>query len=120
MKTINQMEAEAIQNALMVNEFSITETAKALGIGRATLYRKITEFGLKLRKDALPEFELDINEELKKTVKLVEDLMELINHAADFRNGNEANGLDEGQVMASNALYIIENKLKEIKNRNNL
>lgn len=45
-KTINELESIAIENA--INEFNgnLTEAAKALGIGRATLYRKVKQYSI--------------------------------------------------------------------------
>lgn len=45
-KTINELESMAIENA--INEFNgnLTEAAKALGIGRATLYRKVKQYNI--------------------------------------------------------------------------
>ena len=40
-QTINQMESEAIKEAIFKFNGNLTEAAKALGIGRATLYRKV-------------------------------------------------------------------------------
>jgi len=45
-KGLKETEAEAIQKALELHRGNITETARALGIGRNTLYRKIRQFGL--------------------------------------------------------------------------
>lgn len=44
--TINQLESVAIENAIMAFKGNLTEAAKALGIGRATLYRKVKQYGL--------------------------------------------------------------------------
>lgn len=38
---INDLEAQAIENAIHSFRGNLTEAAKALGIGRATLYRKV-------------------------------------------------------------------------------
>ncbi|MEQ1665072.1 MAG: helix-turn-helix domain-containing protein [Bdellovibrionales bacterium] len=42
--TINELESVAIQNAIMSFNGNLTEAAKALGIGRATLYRKVKQY----------------------------------------------------------------------------
>lgn len=44
--TLAQIECKAIEMALKRNSFAITETAKELGIARATLYRKMKEYGI--------------------------------------------------------------------------
>lgn len=41
---LKESEAETIKKALGLHHWNITETARALGIGRNTLYRKIREF----------------------------------------------------------------------------
>ena len=45
-RTINELESLAIENA--IHEFGghLTEAAKALGIGRATLYRKVKQYNI--------------------------------------------------------------------------
>ena len=43
---LKEMEAETIKNVLDLHQWHITETAKTLGIGRNTLYRKISQFKL--------------------------------------------------------------------------
>jgi two-component system NtrC family response regulator len=45
-KVLKETEAETIKHALDLHKWNITETARALGIGRNTLYRKIRQFGL--------------------------------------------------------------------------
>lgn len=45
-QTINQLESVAIQNAIMNFGGNLTEAAKALGIGRATLYRKVKQYNI--------------------------------------------------------------------------
>lgn len=45
-KQLNEMEKEAIQNALIANEYNISQTAKSLGVSRSTLYRKMREYGV--------------------------------------------------------------------------
>ena len=44
--TMDELESEAIKSA--INEFkgNLTEAAKALGIGRATLYRKVKQYNI--------------------------------------------------------------------------
>ena len=44
--TINEMESMAIENAIHEYNGNLTEAAKALGIGRATLYRKVKQYGI--------------------------------------------------------------------------
>ena len=44
---LKETEAETIKNALELQHWNITETARILGIGRNTLYRKIELFNLK-------------------------------------------------------------------------
>lgn len=51
MRTINELEANAIEKAIHDNNFDLTKTAKAMGIGRATLYRKMKQYGI----DFLPK-----------------------------------------------------------------
>ncbi|SHJ10377.1 sigma-54-dependent Fis family transcriptional regulator [Desulfofundulus thermosubterraneus] len=46
--TLEQMEINAIKEALAVFRGNITRTAKALGIGRNTLYEKIKKYGISL------------------------------------------------------------------------
>lgn len=43
-KTINELESVAIENAIHEYRGNLTEAAKALGIGRATLYRKVKQY----------------------------------------------------------------------------
>jgi len=45
-KCLKDTEEETIRRALVQHRWNITETAKVLGIGRNTLYRKIKEYGL--------------------------------------------------------------------------
>lgn len=45
-KTIAQMECDVIEKALKDHRGNYSQTAKSLGIGRATLYRKAKEYGL--------------------------------------------------------------------------
>ncbi len=44
--TINELESVAIQNAILTYKGNLTEAAKALGIGRATLYRKVKQYNI--------------------------------------------------------------------------
>ncbi len=41
---MEQMEAKAIEDAIYQYKGNLTEAAKALGIGRATLYRKVKQY----------------------------------------------------------------------------
>ncbi len=43
---MNDIECKAIENAITVYNGNLTEAAKALGIGRATLYRKVKLYNL--------------------------------------------------------------------------
>ena len=42
--TMNELESKAIENAISQFRGNLTEAAKALGIGRATLYRKVKQY----------------------------------------------------------------------------
>lgn len=44
--TINELESLAIDNAIQEFGGNLTEAAKALGIGRATLYRKVKQYNI--------------------------------------------------------------------------
>ena len=44
--TINDLESMAIKNAIFEYKGNLTEAAKALGIGRATLYRKVKQYNI--------------------------------------------------------------------------
>jgi transcriptional regulator of acetoin/glycerol metabolism len=44
--TMNELESEAIKNAIFEYKGNLTEAAKALGIGRATLYRKVKQYNI--------------------------------------------------------------------------
>lgn len=45
-QTINELESHAIEKAIMEYNGNLTEAAKALGIGRATLYRKVKQYNI--------------------------------------------------------------------------
>ena len=45
-RTINELESLAIENAISEYNGNLTEAAKALGIGRATLYRKVKQYNI--------------------------------------------------------------------------
>ncbi|MBX7231396.1 MAG: hypothetical protein K1X29_04855 [Bdellovibrionales bacterium] len=45
-RTINELESVAIEDAINEYEGNLTEAAKALGIGRATLYRKVKQYNI--------------------------------------------------------------------------
>ena len=47
---IEKLEQEALTQALLENEGNISKTAKKLGIGRATIYRKAKKYGLPINK----------------------------------------------------------------------
>jgi transcriptional regulator of acetoin/glycerol metabolism len=44
--SMNDIESQAIQNAIAEYKGNLTEAAKALGIGRATLYRKVKQYNI--------------------------------------------------------------------------
>lgn len=44
--TMNELECQAIESAIMQFKGNLTEAAKALGIGRATLYRKVKQYNI--------------------------------------------------------------------------
>jgi hypothetical protein len=44
--TMNELESVAITNAIIQHKGNLTEAAKALGIGRATIYRKIKQYNI--------------------------------------------------------------------------
>lgn len=44
--TMNELESVAIRNAIHNFNGNLTEAAKALGIGRATLYRKVKQYNI--------------------------------------------------------------------------
>jgi DNA-binding NtrC family response regulator len=48
-RTMNEVEVEAIENAIAVYKGNLTEAAKGLRIGRATLYRKLKEYDINPR-----------------------------------------------------------------------
>ena len=43
-QTMDQLESKAIENAILQFCGNLTEAARALGIGRATLYRKVKQY----------------------------------------------------------------------------
>lgn len=45
-QSINDLEAKAIEDAIFAFKGNLTEAAKALGIGRATLYRKVKQYDI--------------------------------------------------------------------------
>ncbi len=45
-RTINELESIAIESAIHEYGGNLTEAAKALGIGRATLYRKVKQYNI--------------------------------------------------------------------------
>ncbi len=45
-QTMNELEGIAIVNAIHQYEGNLTEAARALGIGRATLYRKVKQYNI--------------------------------------------------------------------------
>ena len=47
---IERLEEQALRQALLENEGNISKTAKKLGIGRATIYRKAKKYGLPIKK----------------------------------------------------------------------
>ena len=45
-RTMNELESLAIENAIFEYGGNLTEAARALGIGRATLYRKVKQYSI--------------------------------------------------------------------------
>lgn len=45
-ESMNDLEAKAIENAIHAFRGNLTEAARALGIGRATLYRKVKQYNI--------------------------------------------------------------------------
>lgn len=45
-ESITDVESRAIENAIHAFDGNLTEAAKALGIGRATLYRKVKQYSI--------------------------------------------------------------------------
>ncbi len=45
-RTLEAMEADMIRTAIQKYQGRMTEVARRLGIGRSTLYRKVSKFGL--------------------------------------------------------------------------
>ncbi len=46
-RTLAELEKNAIENAVALHRGNLTKAAQALGIGRATIYRKIREYGIR-------------------------------------------------------------------------
>lgn len=46
LSTMNEVEKKAIESAILQFQGNLTEAAKALGIGRATVYRKIKDYNI--------------------------------------------------------------------------
>jgi transcriptional regulator of acetoin/glycerol metabolism len=44
--TMNEIESQAIESAIFEYKGNLTEAARALGIGRATLYRKVKQYNI--------------------------------------------------------------------------
>jgi DNA-binding NtrC family response regulator len=51
MRTLEDIEAEAIRFAIEIHQGRMSEVARRLGIGRSTLYRKLKEYGLEESAD---------------------------------------------------------------------
>jgi transcriptional regulator of acetoin/glycerol metabolism len=48
LKTLAQLEAEAIKETIDYFNGNLSKASKSLGIGRATIYRKIKQYGLNI------------------------------------------------------------------------
>lgn len=46
LRTLEQIEGDIIRIAIKVHNGKMTDVAKALGIGRSTLYRKLADHGI--------------------------------------------------------------------------
>lgn len=46
-RTLAELEKNAIENAVALYRGNLTKAAQALGIGRATIYRKIRQYGIR-------------------------------------------------------------------------
>jgi DNA-binding NtrC family response regulator len=55
--TLNQLECLAIERYIKKYNYNLAECARALGIGRATLYRKCKQYGIPMKK---PETKEDV------------------------------------------------------------
>jgi len=49
-KSVVEMERELIQSAIIASKGNLSEAAKALKIGRATLYRKVKEYSISTKE----------------------------------------------------------------------
>ncbi|QRF62287.1 sigma-54-dependent Fis family transcriptional regulator [Variovorax paradoxus] len=56
-RTLEEVEKEAIANALRACGFNVTETARRLGIAKPTLYAKIRGYGLRLQRGGRGAFD---------------------------------------------------------------
>ena len=45
-RTLEEIEKEAIENAIYINKGNIQKTSKELGLGRSTLYRKMEKYNI--------------------------------------------------------------------------
>lgn len=110
-----------VQATLDKHRYSITETAKELVVSRAEVYKHVEQYGLRLRPEGeVPPLEIDPKEELRKALKIAEEIILYCDQVGNFSNGNTHAGYDEGQVQFSNFMYMIEKQIKELKLRNNL
>lgn len=109
-----------VETVLKKHNFAITETAHELAIRCDELHLFLEQYGIPKGPETHDEFVLDPKAELEKAISLLEGFVSFVEHSGDFRNGVVDNGVDEGQVAYSNTLYILDRKLKHLKNRNNL
>jgi len=49
LKTLAQVEADTIDSTIKYFNGNLSRAAKSLGIGRATIYRKIKQYGIKVK-----------------------------------------------------------------------
>lgn len=67
LQTMNEIKVEAIRTALLKSRGNASKAAEMLKIGRATLYRKIKEFGVNLESMRKDMDENEYKQTFKKT-----------------------------------------------------
>lgn len=115
------MNREQIQEVAENNNYSATETAKALGVTIGEFYDLVVSNKIRMYAELKPFVE-DTKADLATALTTIQEMLHYVELYANFANGNtDPNGvIDEGNVMASNYLYRVGQKLKELRDRNNL